>query len=216
MADTVAAMSSESIESVESVIVSEPEPVCKICFQTKMELAGIVLLSPCRCTDPICQTCLEKHMVNKTKVNPSCEICLVPYTKEIVCDLVKCRPEPEPETVEISLSSASLSDDIHLSLADEIYPINDPYLHSCCCHVRTCIMMYLVCSIFGTIYIIIFSVLTRHGMIVGNSSEAYYIMLTIAIAWGIWIVCQCCFLFCGMTNPDVSYYRPWRTEWIRR
>lgn len=51
--------------------------ICKYCLQTASELGEIPLITPCKCSNPVCRQCLWMQISKNNRT--SCELCLEPY-----------------------------------------------------------------------------------------------------------------------------------------
>ena len=79
-------------EAGEKTSSIDTEVICKYCLQTIKELRGAALLSPCQCTNPVCQICLKKRLKTFSKKrNVCCEICRTPFDEDIISNLFECR-----------------------------------------------------------------------------------------------------------------------------
>ena len=51
--------------------------VCKYCFENSISCPNIQLITPCKCTNPVCIKCLQQRIIHNKKMK--CEICTEPF-----------------------------------------------------------------------------------------------------------------------------------------
>ena len=62
--------------------------MCKYCLESSNSNPRIELITPCKCTDPVCVACLQEQIIKTKKIE--CEICVSPFiVTNIFLDQIK-------------------------------------------------------------------------------------------------------------------------------